>query len=66
MKEYSPCVWLMESVEHLHQRRFSRPVFADDGVNFPALQRKVCAVIRYDGSKPFRDAAHGNQWSGSH
>ena len=50
--------------EHLHQRRFTRPVLAEDAVNAPSSKRKINTVTRCDCAESFRYFSEINRQCG--
>ncbi|MPN27925.1 hypothetical protein SDC9_175359 [bioreactor metagenome] len=48
----------MESKEHIHQRGFSRAVFAEQAVDFALLHLKIDLIVCGHGPKALCDSAH--------
>ena len=49
-------VGLHDAVDHLHQRRFSRAVFAQKRVDFTGAHRKADLIIGKHAGEPFGNA----------
>ncbi|MPN48415.1 hypothetical protein SDC9_196022 [bioreactor metagenome] len=53
-------VRLMNAVEDVHQRRFPRAVFAEEGDDLPLPERKVDMIYRFRPWKGLTDVLHCN------
>jgi hypothetical protein len=51
-------VRVVEAGENIHQRRFARAVFAQQGMGFAAPQIKIDVIVRQDARELFHYPAH--------